>query len=65
MLTDYTCTPPLTIPLLRHVAVNGELPKVEVKCDFSYTLKLPATAVRLPPSTPQPPPHHNHISPTS
>ena len=24
---------------------NGELPKVEIKCDLTYTLKLPASKV--------------------
>ena len=31
--------------ILSRGAVYGERPKVEVRCDFSYTLKLPATAV--------------------
>eukprot|EP00227_Mantoniella_beaufortii_P011174 CAMPEP_0197591472 /NCGR_PEP_ID=MMETSP1326-20131121/13381_1 /TAXON_ID=1155430 /ORGANISM="Genus nov. species nov., Strain RCC2288" /LENGTH=1392 /DNA_ID=CAMNT_0043156947 /DNA_START=71 /DNA_END=4249 /DNA_ORIENTATION=- len=31
--------------LKREAAVNGALPSVEVKCDFSYTLKLPGSKV--------------------
>ena len=29
--------------LEREAKQNGELPKVEIKCDLSYTLKLPAS----------------------
>ena len=32
--------------LKREETTYGERPKVEVKCDFSYTLKLPASKVR-------------------
>ena len=35
--------------LKREEKTYGERPKVEVKCDFSYTLKLPASKVRAPP----------------
>lgn len=35
--------------LKREATTYGERPKVEVKCDFSYTLKLPASKVRAPP----------------
>ena len=31
--------------LEREAKQNGELPKVEIKCDLSYTLKLPASKV--------------------